>query len=243
MKYAVKTDIGKRAHNEDSYLLPPDGCGACLFAVADGMGGHAAGAVASKLLVDGLSGNPAKFKADREIKQLKSMIERANLSVFETAEDDVSLSGMGSTLVCVLVLGKKYIAANVGDSRLYHYNGETLRRITTDHSFVEQLVMQGAITREEARVHPQRNIITRAMGVSPTVDVDVFEHDWHAGDVLLLCSDGLHGSVEEDEIVSILCSGKTLDEMCDALTQTALDNGGTDNITLILIQCEEDEPA
>lgn len=243
MKYAVKTDIGKRAHNEDSYLLPPDGCGACLFAVADGMGGHAAGAVASKLLVDGLSGNPAKFKTDREIKQLKSMIERANLSVFETAEDDVSLSGMGSTLVCVLVLGKKYIAANVGDSRLYHYNGETLRRITTDHSFVEQLVMQGAITREEARVHPQRNIITRAMGVSPTVDVDVFEHDWHAGDVLLLCSDGLHGSVEEDDIVSILCSGKTLDEMCGALTQAALDNGGTDNITLILIQCEEDEPA
>jgi protein phosphatase len=103
--------------------------------------------------------------------------------------------------------------------------------------------MQGAITREEARVHPQRNIITRAMGVSPSVDVDVFEHDWHPGDILLLCSDGLHGPLEEDEILSILQSDRTLDEMCDTLTQAALDNGGTDNITLILIRCEEDETA
>ncbi len=243
MKYAVKTDIGHRAHNEDSYLLPPDGCSTCLFAVADGMGGHAAGALASKLLVDGLSANPGKFKPDREIKELKNMIERINLNVYETSENDKTLQGMGSTLVCALMLGDKYIAANVGDSRLYHYNGETIKRVTTDHSFVEQLVMQGAITREEARIHPQRNIITRAMGVSPTVDIDVFEHDWHPGDILLLCSDGLHGPVEEDEIVSILQSGQTLDEMCETLTQSALDNGGTDNITLILIQCEEDEQA
>jgi len=243
MKYAVKTDIGKRAHNEDSYLVPPEGCDACLFAVADGMGGHAAGAVASSLLVDGLSGNTVKFKTDREIKQLKSLIERVNLGVYKTAEDDESLRGMGSTLVCVLVLGKKYIAANVGDSRLYHFDGETLKRITIDHSFVEQLVMQGSITREEAHVHPLRNIITRSMGASPTVDVDIFEHDWHPGDILLLCSDGLHGALLEDEIVSVLQSDKTLDEMCDTLTQSALDNGGTDNITLILIQCEEDEQA
>jgi protein phosphatase len=193
--------------------------------------------------VDGLSDGSGKFKTDREIKQLKSMIERVNLQVFEASEDDDTLRGMGSTLVCVLILGDKYIAANVGDSRLYHCNGETIRRVTTDHSFVEQLVMQGAITREEARVHPQRNIITRAMGVSPSVDVDVFEHDWHPGDILLLCSDGLHGPLEEDEILSILQSDRTLDEMCDTLTQAALDNGGTDNITLILIRCEEDETA
>lgn len=243
MKYAAITDIGKRSHNEDSYLLPPDGCDTCLFAVADGMGGHAAGALASKLLVDGLAANPTKFKPDREIKQLKSMVERANLSVYEASENDESLSGMGSTLVCALILGKRYIAANVGDSRLYQISGETIKRVTTDHSFVEQLVMQGVITREEARFHPQRNIITRAMGVSPSVDVDMFEHEWHAGDILLLCSDGLHGTVEEDEIVSILQSDKTLDEMCDTLTQAALDNGGTDNITLILIQCEEDAQA
>ncbi len=243
MKYAVKTDIGKRANNQDSYLLPPDECSTCLFAVADGMGGHAAGALASKLLVDGLSANPGKFKTDREIKQLKNMIERVNLNVFEASENDETLQGMGSTLVCALILGEKYIAANVGDSRLYHFNGETIKRVTTDHSFVEQLVMQGAITREEARVHPQRNIITRAMGVSPTVDIDVFEHDWRPGDILLLCSDGLHGPVEEDEIVAILQSGQSLDEMSETLTQTALDNGGTDNITLILIQCEEDEQA
>ncbi len=144
MKYAVITDIGKRSHNEDSYLLPPEGCELCLFAVADGMGGHAAGAVASKLLVDGLSGNMLSFGEGHEVEELKNAIERVNLSVYETAEEDVSLRGMGSTLVCALILGNKYIAANVGDSRLYHYNGETISRITTDHSLVEQLVMIGS---------------------------------------------------------------------------------------------------
>jgi protein phosphatase len=243
MKYAVKTDIGKRVNNEDSYLLPPEGCSTCLFAVADGMGGHAAGSVASKLLVDGLSGNAAPFESDREIEQLKNLIERVNLSVYEAAEDDTSLRGMGSTLVCGLLLGAKYIAANVGDSRLYHFDGTTLSRVTTDHSFVEQLVLQGVITKQEARVHPQRNIITRAMGVSPTVDVDVFEHDWAVNDILLLCSDGLHGAMEEDEIVSVLETDQPLEDMCETLTQAALENGGTDNITLILIRCEEEDLA
>ena len=240
MKYAVKTDIGKRAHNEDSYLVPPEGCGTCLFAVADGMGGHAAGAVASKLLVDGLSGESDAFEKDREIEQLKGLIDRVNLSVFETAEDDRSLRGMGSTLVCALLLGDHYIAANVGDSRMYHFDGKALTRVTTDHSLVEQLVQQGAISRESARFHPQRNIITRAMGVAPTVDVDVFERDWVEGDILLLCSDGLHGAVDDDDIAEVLASDFNLDAMCDLLVRRALNNGGTDNVTLILIRREDE---
>ena len=241
MKYAVRTDIGKRAHNEDSYLLPPTGCETCLFAVADGMGGHAAGAVASKLLVDGLSGSPIQFEPGREIEQLKGAIERVNLNVYETAEDDIALRGMGSTLVCALILGNQYIAANVGDSRLYHFDGESITRITTDHSLVEQLVLKGAITKKQARFHPQRNIITRAMGISPVVDVDLFERDWAPGDMLLLCSDGLHGSVEEEDIAEVLQSDLNLETKCELLTRRALNNGGTDNITIILIQNQEED--
>ena len=122
---------------------------------------------------------------------------------------------------------------------MFHYNGETLVTVTTDHSLVEQLVLAGAITKEEARVHPQRNIITRAVGVSPVVEVDLFERVWSAGDILVICSDGLHGAVEEDDIISVLSSGRSLESMCDLLLQLALDNGGTDNITAILVRLEE----
>lgn len=241
MKYAAITDIGKRSHNEDSYLLPPEGCDICLFAVADGMGGHAAGAVASTLLVESLSGNPVAFETGREIEQLKSAIERANLNVYEIAEDDISLRGMGSTLVCALILGDKFIAANVGDSRLYHFDGEIISRVTIDHSLVEQLVLQGAITKKQARTHPQRNIITRAMGLSPVVDVDLFERDWEPQDMLLLCSDGLHGSVEDEDIAEVLQSDLNLETKCELLVRRALNNGATDNITIILIQNDEED--
>jgi len=205
------------------------------------MGGHAAGAVASKLIVDGLSEISSSLEIDRAVEQLKNAVGRVNLQVYESAEDDVSLRGMGSTLVCALVSGDRFVAANVGDSRMYHFDGETLSRVTTDHSFVEQLVLQGIITEEDARVHPQRNIITRAVGIYPVVDVDVFERTWAAGDVLMLCSDGLHGALTEAEIAEALRSDLPLEELCDGFVQTALDHGGTDNITLILIRCEEDD--
>ena len=239
MKFAVKTDIGKRAHNEDGYLLPKGEALPLLFAVADGMGGHAAGAVASGLVVESLGGEQTAFPAEHEIEYLKIAVERANLAVFQASEKDRTLHGMGTTLVCALILGRSYLAANVGDSRLYYFDGKTLDRVTTDHSLVEQLVLSGAITREDARYHPHRNIITRAIGLSPVVDVDVFEREWSAGDLLLICSDGLHGAIEEDEISAVLSSERSLEEMCNVLVQAALDAGGTDNITLILVRCEE----
>lgn len=239
MKYAVKTEIAKRAHNEDSYLLPKDGSLPLLFAVADGMGGHAAGAVASGIVVEKLGEADRSDYSEREIEQLIGLIQRANLAVFEAAEADPSLYGMGTTLVCALVSGTSYLAANVGDSRLYYFDGTALERVTTDHSLVEQLVLSGVISREAAKHHPHRNIITRGVGLSPSVDVDIFEREWNDGDLLLLCSDGLHGALEEDAIVSVLSSDRTLDEMCDRLVQMALDCGGTDNITLVLVRCEE----
>jgi len=241
MKYAVKTDIGKRVHNEDNFLMPGKVGFPLLFAVADGMGGHAAGAVASSLLVDQLIEFDQKVEPDRELEQFRHAIENANLGVYRESEKDRALHGMGTTLVAALVLGEKYIAANVGDSRMYCFNGTTLDAVTTDHSLVEQLVRAGAITRDEARVHPQRNIITRAVGVSPVVDVDLFERDWNIGDILVLCSDGLHGAVDEEDIISVLSTNRSLDNMCDLLVQLALDNGGTDNITVILIRLEEED--
>jgi protein phosphatase len=239
MKFAVKTDIGKRVHNEDSYLLSDKSEFPLLFAVADGMGGHAAGSVASSLIVEQLAGFDSEIEPGHELETLREAVENANHSVFRAAEKDRTLRGMGSTLVAALILGKDYIAANVGDSRMYQYHNKALNTVTTDHSLVEQLVLAGAISKEEARVHPQRNIITRAMGVSPDVDVDLFERLWVPGDILMLCSDGLHGAVEEEDIISVLSSGRSLDSMCDVLTQLALDNGGTDNITVILIRFEE----
>jgi len=243
MKYAVKTDIGKRVHNEDSYLLSEKDEFPMLFVVADGMGGHAAGSVASKLLVKQLEMFDRMVEPERELELLRHAIESANLGIFHAAEKDRALRGMGTTLVAALILGKDYIAANVGDSRMYQYSQDQLETITTDHSLVEQLVLAGAITKDEARVHPQRNIITRAMGVSPKVDVDLFERSWSAGDILMICSDGLHGAVEEDDIIPVLSSNRSLDSMCDVLIQLALDNGGTDNITLILIRLEEGDVA
>jgi len=239
MKFAVKTDIGKRVHNEDNYLLSEKSELPMLFAVADGMGGHAAGSVASQLLVEQLAGFDSDVEAGKELEMLRHAIESANLGIFRAAERDRSLRGMGTTLVAALILGNEYIAANVGDSRMYQFHNKTLFTVTRDHSLVEQLVLAGAITKDEARVHPQRNIITRAMGVSSTVDVDLFERIWTPGDILIICSDGLHGSVEEEDIITVLSSGRSLDSMCDVLIQLALDNGGTDNITLILIRFEE----
>lgn len=239
MKFAVKTEIGKRAHNEDSYLLPVGETLPLLFAVADGMGGHAAGAVASGIVVDKLGETDLSGFVEHEIEQLIGAIQRANLAVYEAAEADKSLFGMGTTLACALILGKSYLAANIGDSRLYYFDGKSLERVTTDHSLVEQLVQSGVITREEAKYHPHRNIITRGVGLSPTVDVDVFEREWSAGDLLLLSSDGLHGALEDEEIISVLSSDRPLEDMCEALVQLALSNGSTDNITLVLIRREE----
>ena len=239
MKYAVKTDIGKRVHNEDSYLLSEKKDLPMLFAVADGMGGHAAGSVASSLLVKQLESFDCIVEPDRELVMLRQTIEAANAGIYHAAEKDRALRGMGTTLVSALILGKEYIAANVGDSRMYQYHQHSLEAVTTDHSLVEQLVLAGVITKEEARVHPQRNIITRAMGVSPKVDVDLFERTWSPGDILVLCSDGLHGAIEEDDMITVLSSNRSLESMCDVLIQLALDNGGTDNITVILVRFEE----
>lgn len=238
MNYASKSVVGKRARNEDLCRIPNSLEAIPFVAVADGMGGHAAGSVASKLVINGLNEELSSIRGDDPIGVLKRAISTVNLDVFRAAEDDASLRGMGSTLVCALLYESRFIAANVGDSRLYHYDGETICQVTTDHSLVEILLSQGHITPEEALHHPNRNLITRAMGLGIHVEADIFDRTWKCGDILLLCSDGLSGSVSPDEMKEILASALSLEEMCDRLVALADQNGATDNISVVLAHCE-----
>lgn len=241
MKYASKTDIGQRLRNEDACRVPQAEENCPLIAVADGMGGHAAGELASRLLIEGLLCEHETITLSSDtVDALEKAVQRINVEMFRTAQGDESLHGMGSTLVCALLLPDRYVTASIGDSRLYHLHDGVLTQVTEDHSLVEMLVQSGQITREEARTHPQRNLITRAAGLALRAEIDIFERTWQKDDILLLCSDGLHGSVTDDEICEILLTGSSLDESASALVSLALERGASDNITLALAQNDEE---
>jgi protein phosphatase len=239
MIYASKSSIGRRARNEDLFRVPKQEESVPFVAVADGMGGHAGGSVASRLVITGMNEELRSIRGDDPVGVLLRAVSAVNMDVYRTGQDSADLAGMGSTLVCALLFPTRFIAANVGDSRLYHFDGEKLEQVTVDHSLVEVLVQSGHITPEEARVHPNRNIITRAMGLSARVEADVFDRAWNPGDILLLCSDGLSGSVPHEEMQSVLVSDAPLQELCDTLVASALEHGATDNITVVLVQNEE----
>ena len=234
MKYAAKTDVGHRSGNEDACHIPKTAEENALVIVSDGMGGHNAGEVASSLVITGMLEEMQNLRRDDLAHQLSTAVMNVNLDVYRAAEDDGNLSGMGATLVCALLEDARYLCANVGDSRLYQFSDGALRQITRDHSYVQMLVDCGDITPEEARTHPRRNLIMRAMGADARVSVDLFDNAWKAGDLLLLCSDGLSGPVPDEEIAEILRAGGATEETCAALIRRALDNGGTDNITVVL---------
>lgn len=231
MRSVLRTDVGRvRKVNEDAAYI---GDGFCL--VCDGMGGHRGGSVASNLAVDiiaaALSGNSPS------VGTLLSAITRANEQVYQRAATERDLLGMGTTLTAFWVDGDQVILAQVGDSRAYLLRGGVLKQCTHDHSLVAELVRMGSITLEEARAHPQRNLITRSIGTTPHVEVDIFEFMRRPGDRWLLCSDGLTGHVEDAEIAKML-SIASLYQAADDLLATALYRGGTDNITLLLLEDE-----
>ncbi len=239
MIYAYRSDKGLRKKNEDSFYVPDEGKRP-LVIVADGMGGHIAGEVASRTAIDRIVGYVEKApEGSSSTVLLRQALNEANKTIFEMALSNRDLSGMGTTAVVVLLYPAKFAAAHIGDSRIYHYDGQRLRRVTKDHSFVQELVSSGVITEEQARVHPQRNIITRAIGTSRFEKADASVKGWKRGDILLLCSDGLCGSVDDGEMEMILRSSKDLLGCCDALTERALSNGSSDNITVVLVQNTE----
>jgi len=243
------TDIGrKRGLNEDCYGVF-DELG--LFVVADGMGGHAAGEVASRAAVDALrdfitsSREPDEttwpFQLDSELpraaNRLLSGIKLANQTINKASQESVEKKGMGTTIVAAIAEGDELFLAHVGDSRAYLFSNGKLQRITSDHSYVEEMVLAGHITMEQARVHPMRNIITRALGTKTDVSVDLSRHHPAPGDIYLLCSDGLSGMLTDGEIARIISDHTAdLSACIDELIKGANEKGGDDNITAILLK-------
>lgn len=244
--YSV-TDIGRKRQLNQDYVFSsgnPIGNMPNLFIVADGMGGHKAGDYASRYTVEIIEREiRASFEKNPSI-IIKKAIKTANREIRKRAGEDANLSGMGTTIVVATVIGRYLQVANVGDSRLYIANGSEIRQVTHDHSLVEEMVRLGGIRREEARLHPDKNIITRAIGARDDVDIDFFTVELKPSDQILMCSDGLSNMVEDVDILKIMNShrhDKTLVETAQALIDAANDNGGKDNIAVVLVRPFADE--
>jgi protein phosphatase len=237
VEQAGRTDVGRqRSANEDSLVVRPP-----LFAVADGMGGAKAGEVASAVAVDAVEA--AEESSEPTEAQLASIVREANRRIYDLAVADESRRGMGTTLTLAKLHGDEVSLAHVGDSRAYRLRGGELEQLTHDHSLVAELERSGQITPEAAERHPQRSIITRALGPEPSVEVDTYTLAGRDGDVFLICSDGLTSMISDDEVASILRSAGSLDEAADELIRAANQSGGKDNITVILFRLGEDEVA
>lgn len=244
MKAIAVTDVGKkRTMNQDYVFVSKNPIGSLpnLFIVADGMGGHKAGDFASKYTVKTIQ---ESIEADTEtnpVKLLRSAIEEANRKVRKKAAENPEYEGMGTTLVVATIIhGYTYIA-NVGDSRLYVINKDEIRQITRDHSLVEEMVRMGEIKKEEARFHPDKNIITRAIGAGYDVKIDFFGHKLRNNDKLLLCSDGLSNMLEDDEMFEIVNRDEEVSRKAGELINRANTYGGKDNISVVLVEPFEDE--
>jgi PPM family protein phosphatase len=236
--YAVSSDTGrKRRRNEDSYVVAPP-----LFAVADGMGGAQAGEIASKLAAAALEETDSGGLSGEE--RVVSVIQEANRRVYERSNEDPTASGMGTTITVALVEDAGVTIGHVGDSRAYRYRDGGIEQITDDHSLVNELMKSGKLSPEEAETHPQRSVITRALGTDPDVDVDSFTLEAQEGDVFLLCSDGLTTMVDDDEIREVLEKYRgDLDRATRSLVSAANRGGGEDNITVIAFAISDsDEP-
>ena len=232
MNVASRTHIGLvRASNQDALLLEPGKND--LYGVADGMGGHKGGDIASLMAVSLVRRFLHGLKPSRD--NLRKGIEEANLMIYEEQFYRSDLSGMGTTLTVIWEDKKRVLLGHVGDSRAYRLRGGLIRQVSQDHSMVAELVRDGLLTPEEARRHPYRNIITRALGTSETVEVDVTELDKRVGDIYLICSDGLSEYVQEDQMQKIL-SEHDIEEAAGLFLNLALAGGGRDNVSLVIAE-------
>lgn len=232
------TDIGKKRKLNQDYVYTserPVGNLPNVFIVADGMGGHNAGDYASKFTVETIVKEiEGSFEVNPE-KILGKAIEVANEQVIKLSRENAGLEGMGTTVVAATCMGRYLRVANVGDSRLYVI-GEKITQITRDHSLVEEMIRMGGIDREAARNHPDKNIITRAIGAAEKVDIDFFNVELVPGEIVLMCSDGLTNMLEDEEIRMILNGQRDIVEKAEELVKAANNNGGKDNIAVVLIE-------
>ena len=235
--YAVASDTGRRRRrNEDNYVVSPP-----LFAVADGMGGAQAGEVASELAASALRGEDSNGLDGTA--RVDALIQEANRRIFDRASTDPTASGMGTTMTVALVEEMTVAIGHVGDSRAYLVRGEQMEQLTEDHSLVNELLKSGKLSEEEAQIHPQRSVITRAVGTDPDVDVDGFTIEAEDGDVFLICSDGLTDMVDDEEILELLHHHRDdLDKAVKSLVAAANRGGGDDNITAVAFRISSEDP-
>ena len=231
------TDIGRRREMNQDYIFSSDiplGTLSCLYLVADGMGGHQAGELASKYTTEAVVEHVAQTENAEPEELLRDAFRIANSKIRQMAARHREYYGMGTTLVGCTICGDTLLAANVGDSRLYTFK-DKLRQITVDHSLVEEMVRAGTLDRKLARIHPERNVITRAIGAEDSLRVDFFRVPIDECGLVLMCSDGLYSMVDDDEIEEVLSTELTLEEKAAALVNRANEAGGKDNISVILI--------
>ena len=239
MRVYSATDVGqKRKMNQDYVFVSESPVGNLpnLFVVADGMGGHNAGDFASSHAVKTLVNEISEDEDFNPVKVIRHAIETANTEIVDQAEKDEHLRGMGTTMVVATIVGHYAYVANVGDSRLYVIQ-EKIHQVTKDHSLVQEMVRMGELKEEEARNHPDKNIITRALGAEKTVDIDFFDLKLEPGSIILMCSDGLSNMVEDAKLQQIITMpGRKLNEKGEELLREANQNGGKDNIAIVLIE-------
>lgn len=239
MKTFSMTDVGRRREMNQDYMFTSEtavGKLPNLFIVADGMGGHKAGEYASKFTVDTMVDIIRNAEKEEPVAAIKQAVTEANRLLIKEAEADESKAGMGTTVVAATLMDKTLYAANVGDSRLYVLNQDTITQITRDHSLIEEMIRLGEMDKADAKDHPDKNIITRAVGVSPELAIDFFEIEINNGDIILLCTDGLTNMIEDEDIRRIVLSQRDIVERTEKLIETANENGGRDNITVVLLE-------
>lgn len=236
MEFAAKTHIGKvRKLNEDSVFIDKTNK---IMLVADGMGGHNAGEVASGFVVDEVKSkmNSITEGTDEPIGRIVRLIKDINSKIYKYSIENVDCSGMGTTCTLGFIKDEKLYIGHVGDSRLYIFREGSLNQITTDQTLVESMVAKGDISREEARVHPKRNMLMSAVGTEDTVEVARYTETLISKDIVLICSDGLNGYVEDEAIINVLQDNLTADQMCDKLIELSNAKGGNDNVTTIVVK-------
>lgn len=240
MEIQFQSDIGKRRNmNQDYANVFTNQAGMYLAILADGMGGHLAGDVASKMAVDGLGAawSTSSITEPEEAEQwLLAEIQKVNEAVYQEGIAHPEMQGMGTTIVGAALLEENFVLAHVGDSRAYLIYHHELQQLTDDHSLVNELLKSGEITKEMAAIHPQKNVLTRSVGSAGQVKIDISVHQGHQAEYLLLCSDGLTNMVSEEDILAIVESENTQEAKAKRLINAANDAGGADNITVLLIR-------
>lgn len=237
MRVYAATDIGQQRNTNQDYVYATEnriGLLPNLLVVADGMGGHRGGDYASRFVVEGLRSLIKNSKETEPVKILSNAISEVNRKLWMEAQNNEQLYNMGTTLVAATIVDMKLYVANVGDSRLYVIENKTIRQLTKDHSLVEEMVQNGELSKADARNHPKKNMITRALGIDKKVEIDFFEAELNHASKVLLCSDGLTNMLEDDEILNVSDQKKELGDICSKLIYRANEEGGKDNISVVM---------